>query len=90
MSSINLIRVISPKFVQDALGDGSEGRIAASVSRVDAGHMVSAWRRSSYHMMHFSIQVAQENPDALADAICAILDTIRGRSTDRAHLGTKL
>ncbi|KAJ7362308.1 Alpha/beta hydrolase fold-1 [Mycena albidolilacea] len=48
-----------PEFVQDALGNGSDGRVAASVTRVDAGHMV-----------------VQEQPNDLADAICAILDTI--------------
>ncbi|KAJ7691043.1 Alpha/beta hydrolase fold-1 [Mycena rosella] len=56
-----------PEVAQDALRDGSEGRTAASVTRVDGGHMV-----------------VQENPDAVADAICAVLDTLR------AHRGSKL
>ncbi|KAJ6503882.1 Alpha/beta hydrolase fold-1, partial [Mycena sanguinolenta] len=47
-----------PQFVQDALAS-SDGRVAASVTRVDAGHLV-----------------VQEQPDAVADAICTILDTI--------------
>ncbi|KAJ6517471.1 Alpha/beta hydrolase fold-1 [Mycena vitilis] len=48
-----------PEFVQAALGDGSDGRFAASITNVDAGHMV-----------------VQEKPHALADAICAILDSV--------------
>ncbi|KAF7343864.1 AB hydrolase-1 domain-containing protein [Mycena sanguinolenta] len=47
-----------PQFVQDALAK-SDGRVAASVTRIDAGHMV-----------------VQEQPDAVADKICAVLDTI--------------
>ncbi|KAJ7131540.1 Alpha/Beta hydrolase protein [Mycena crocata] len=48
-----------PQFVQESLCDGSGGRIAASVTRIEGGHMV-----------------VQEQPDSVADAICAILDTI--------------
>jgi len=49
-----------PQFVQDALCNGN----AASVTRVEGGHLV-----------------VQEQPDAVADAICAILDII-GRKGD--------
>ncbi|KAJ7121475.1 Alpha/Beta hydrolase protein [Mycena epipterygia] len=59
-----------PDFVQEALCDGTEGRTAASVTQVPAGHMV-----------------VQEQPDKVAEAICAILDTIRKKD---AHQGSKL
>ncbi|KAJ6576021.1 Alpha/Beta hydrolase protein [Mycena vulgaris] len=61
-----------PEFVQEALCDGSEGRTAASVTRVPGGHMV-----------------VQENPDGVAEAICAILDSI-GTKDRLAHQGSKL
>ncbi|KAJ7488182.1 Alpha/Beta hydrolase protein [Mycena latifolia] len=48
-----------PEFVQQALSDGSEGRVAASGMTVQGGHLI-----------------VQENPDAVADAICAVLDTL--------------
>ncbi|KAF8636764.1 hypothetical protein AX16_010967 [Volvariella volvacea WC 439] len=50
-----------PEFIQDALSDAAQGRVVASVTRVeDAGHMIP-----------------QEHPERLAHAVCRILDGVR-------------
>ncbi|KAF9465455.1 Alpha/Beta hydrolase protein [Collybia nuda] len=49
-----------PEFIQESLSDESEGRVVASVSKVEgAGHMI-----------------VQEQPDRLAQTVCDVLDTI--------------
>ncbi|KAF7350206.1 AB hydrolase-1 domain-containing protein [Mycena venus] len=58
---------VVPEFVQDALCDGSDGRVVGSVTRLEGEHML-----------------VQEQPDSLADAICAILDTIGDRNGRKA------
>jgi len=59
-----------PDYIQDSLSDVSQGRVAASVARVDgAAHMV-----------------VQEKPERLAQSICDALDSIRFYPSTRSRL----
>jgi len=62
---------LMPESIQNSLSDASEGRIVASVTRVEkAGHLI-----------------VQEQPDLLAQAICVILNTIDAEcSSERIKL----
>ena len=69
-----------PESIQNSLYDASEGRIVASVTRIEqSGHLVTIFfLYLCKYKTNFSpyVKVVQEQPELLAQAIHDILNTI--------------
>ncbi|KAJ7109569.1 Alpha/Beta hydrolase protein [Mycena crocata] len=71
-----------PRRVQDSLSDASAGRVVASITRVEGGHMA----RFSLQFPHL-LELVQEAPNHITAAICSALDAVRVRAVSGVGRG---